>query len=95
MRHADAIEKIAHLLGTVPDRVLAKQLEIANSTVSYHRNKRGIAPVQFGKLDDHKAQLGTRPDDEIADAAGVSRQAVSAMRRKLGIRRYERETDAP
>lgn len=95
MRHADAIETIAHLLGTVPDRVLAKQLKVANSTISYHRNKRGIAPVSSDKLGDYKAQLGTRPDDEIAEAAGVSRQAVSAMRRKLGIRRYERETDAP
>lgn len=94
MRHGKAIADVAHLLGTVPDRELARRLEVAPSTIAYHRTKAHISPVQGGKLASWHDKLGTMPDDEIATAAGVSRQAVSAARRRRGIRRYER-TETP
>jgi DNA-binding XRE family transcriptional regulator len=88
-RHKEAIAGIAELLGTVPDRELARRLGVAGSTIAYHRTQRNIAPVAIGKLADWRDRLGTMPDDDLATLAGVSRQAVSAMRRRRGIRRYE------
>ena len=83
------------LLGTVPDRVVAKKAGVSLRTVAAYRARMGIAgykgPRKKGsrtrksKIDPFAQLVGTVPDRIVAEKAGVSVNAVRNWRRVRGV----------
>ena len=84
-------DKIA-ILGTMPDKVVAAQLGVTNSSVFSKRVSLGIAPfgksneeTQFNWKPSHLKRLGTVPDSVLAKEFGISESVVISKRHALGI----------
>ena len=88
-------ERIAKA-GKVPDRELAEEMGIPVGVVSAYRIRHGIsvrARARSTKLKTARKRwsreqierLGKVPDRVLADELGITRQAVSLVRRRLGI----------
>ena len=84
----EKLASVAHLFGTMSDRKIAPMIGVSGSTIAYHRLAAGIPSTRTTAREWH-TKLGTVPDGEIAEEFGISRQAVSKMRGKLGIARFD------
>ncbi|MCO4744559.1 MAG: hypothetical protein KC912_07220 [Proteobacteria bacterium] len=87
------IEAIHDEVGTVPDDVIAEKAGVSRRTVANYRQKHGIAGYRGKRrrrnrksaVDAYVHLLGTQPDANIAELAGVSGNAVRAYRVRRGI----------
>ena len=77
------------LLGTMPDKKLARRLKRTYDAVAVRRLNKGIPPCnpkrKSWRTEDDKV-LGSRPDDQIALLLRRTVFSVKNRRRKLGIR---------
>jgi hypothetical protein len=77
------------LLGTDYDNVLADQLGINSTQVTYHRNKLGVDPFRRGTRIEWTQQmldnLGEIPDGEFAEYFGICKTSVYIKRILLSI----------
>jgi hypothetical protein len=74
------------LLGTAPDRVVARRLTRSVASVAQRRNGLGVPPVKRpGWSPAEDALLGTLPDKELAARLGRSRGAVRGHRCLMGV----------
>lgn len=71
-------------LGREPDRKIARELGIAETSVHKKRRRHGIPPFQAKRrwTPEELALVGTAPDDEVAPKLGRSPAAVANARRK-------------
>lgn len=81
-------ERIA-LLGTMPDKTLARELGLSPPTIVFRRKLYGIAPyvAQTARIEwtaEMLAELGTMPDATFAARYGISLSAVKQRRREAG-----------
>jgi hypothetical protein len=77
------------LLGTMPDKKLARRLKRSYEAVAFRRLKEGIPfcnPKRKSWRPEDDQVLGTRPDDQIALLLRRTVAAIKLRRRKLGIR---------
>lgn len=80
-----------NLLGTMPDRQLAVQLGLANTTIARKRRSLGIAGQKSKLLpvvipQEFVQKLGALSDQTIAAELGVSGSVISRIRTRLGIK---------
>lgn len=88
-----SLESFRDELGTVPDDVIAEKAGVSRRTVASFRKEHGIAGYKGPRrrrarqsaIDAHVHLLGTMPDAEVAELAGVSGNAVRAYRVRRGI----------
>ncbi len=77
------------LLGTQPDPVIAEQLDLTPSNVTFHRNSLGIAPFRRGGEVEWTPGmlrlLGEVPDGRLARDYEISHSAVKLRRIEEGI----------
>jgi DNA-binding CsgD family transcriptional regulator len=78
------------LLGTMPDRALAKELGICASSVMLKRQTLKIPPFKpptrpLEWTEEMLALLGEVPDSQVAELYGISEKTVGAKRFRLGI----------
>ena len=77
------------LLGTMPDKKLARRLKRSYDAVAARRLNKGIPPCnpkrKSWQPEDDRV-LGTRPDDQIALLLRRTVASIKNRRRKLGIR---------
>lgn len=78
--------RIAHRLGREPDSSLAAEVGCDPTLVRRMRVRLGIP--RWDPLGAMRPLLGKLPDREVARRLGLSRETVSARRRKLGIGPY-------
>jgi hypothetical protein len=84
-----------HLLGTMTDTALAKQVGLSNEMVGWFRRREGIAafrPRQYKERVAHPPKpkswhvlAGTLKDAEVARLAGITSVSVCLYRKKMGI----------
>jgi len=75
-------------MGTVSDWVVAQEAGCCRATVNNYRRKHGIrmsARVREGRKIAYARFLGLVPDTAIAEAFGVTKQAVNRARATRGI----------
>ena len=94
-RHVWTRKHIA-MLGTIPDSVVSRKLDLAISTVLKKRQKLGIPASRPAKSIDWSreliATLGKIPDGEVARIYGINILSVYKKRLDLGIRCYARKS---
>jgi hypothetical protein len=86
-------ERLARLLGKLPDAALAKLAGVHLVTVSGERRRRGIAPAvprrpPFEWPEEWVALLGEATDKDVAAELGINVGSVYRKRRLLGIPAY-------
>ena len=87
--------RVKKLLGSAPDRQIAKQLGVTTETVQVKRSAAGIPAYHVDPWTPQVVKrLGMVPDHVIADEIGVSREAVSWQRRQRGIARWDERRKA-
>lgn len=89
---------IKALLGTAPDRELAKSTGRAESTIRTARIAHGIPkfPSATRTLDEQTiAALGTKSDADLAREAGRSESSIRSARTRRGIPTFERKIKIP
>jgi len=72
------------LLGTKPDRILARRFDRSVVAVTARRRLKHIRFIKVWRPEDDQI-LGTRPDRQVAMLLGRSLSNVAGRRRKLGI----------
>jgi hypothetical protein len=87
-------ERLARLLGKVPDIDLARRAKLSFATVRNERRRRGIAPFKplrppIEWTAEMLALLGQASDVEVAVELGVSKTTVGCKRRWLGISAFQ------
>jgi transcriptional regulator with XRE-family HTH domain len=90
---SDKLVPFHDLLGTVPDDVVADKAGVSRRTVANYRGRHGITGYRGKRrrikrtsaIDPFLTLLGTVPDHEIAERAGVSANAVRAYRVRRDI----------
>lgn len=90
-------ENMIHLLGTMPDTQLASHLELGRKVVRLARLKRNI-PAFCGLTPEQRlpesvvSRMGKVSDKTLARELGRAKREVTKMRRKLGIKAFEKKS---
>ena len=84
-----------HLLGTLPDRVVAERVGVSRVQVFKRRQSLGIrAWAAWIEWEQYDHLLGTLPDAEVARGIGCTGHAVSRRRRLLEIPSHRSTADS-
>ncbi|MBJ7223489.1 MULTISPECIES: hypothetical protein [unclassified Brenneria] len=78
-----------HLMWYLPDAQIAILANVSRHAIQHRRKRLGIAPPKRAKrLAEWEPFLGQITDQALAEIAGVSKQNVTAFRRRRGIASY-------
>jgi hypothetical protein len=84
------------LVGTMPDREIARQYGIVPATICLYRQKIGMPPYKAptaappGFREWHTL-AGSLPDKDLAAQAGISPSTVHYYRQKMGIHKFQKD----
>lgn len=75
-------------MGDLPDAQIAILANVSRQAIQQRRIGLGIPQPKQGKLAEWEEFLGQITDQALAEIAGVSKQAVTALRTRRGVESY-------